>query len=132
MTNWRRLNIYLAMVVILAAAAAAQAMIPRRHLGHAPSQGQLEQMIPKTFGQWTFDPQVRLVEPAGTDTLSKQIYSAELARGFRDRNGRLIMLIIAYGASQSDRLQLHRPEVCYAAQGFRVSAFAEPKPFIGQ
>ena len=32
------------------------------------------------------------------------------------------MLVVAYGASQSDRLQLHRPEICYAAQGFRVTA----------
>ena len=31
------------------------------------------------------------------------------------------MLMVAYGESQSDRLQLHHPEVCYTAQGFRVS-----------
>ena len=31
------------------------------------------------------------------------------------------MLLVAYGESQSDRLQLHHPEVCYTAQGFRVS-----------
>ena len=31
------------------------------------------------------------------------------------------MLMIAYGESQSDRLQLHHPEVCYTAQGFRVT-----------
>ena len=31
------------------------------------------------------------------------------------------MFIIAYGESQSDRLQLHHPEVCYTAQGFRVT-----------
>jgi EpsI family protein len=32
-----------------------------------------------------------------------------------------VMLMVAYGESQSDRLQLHHPEVCYTAQGFRVS-----------
>ena len=31
------------------------------------------------------------------------------------------MLMVAYGESQSDSLQLHHPEVCYTAQGFRVS-----------
>jgi EpsI family protein len=31
------------------------------------------------------------------------------------------MLMVAYGESQSDRLQMHHPEVCYTAQGFRVS-----------
>ena len=31
------------------------------------------------------------------------------------------MLSLAYGANQSRALQLHKPEVCYAAQGFSVS-----------
>jgi EpsI family protein len=119
--NWRRINILLAIAAILAAAATAHAMIPHRLLGHAPTQDQLESMIPESFGQWTYEPNIRLVEPPGSDTLSKQIYSAELARGYRDPAGHLVMLIIAYGASQSDRLQLHRPEICYSAQGFRVS-----------
>ena len=30
------------------------------------------------------------------------------------------MLSIAYGKNQSDNLQLHKPEVCYPAQGFKL------------
>jgi EpsI family protein len=120
--NLRRLNIVLAIFAILVAAVTAQAMIPHRLLGKAPTQNELENMIPTSFGQWTYAPEVRLVEPTDKDTLSKIIYSAELARGYRDPAGNLVMLIIAYGASQNDRLQLHRPEVCYSAQGFRVSS----------
>lgn len=119
--NWRRINILLAIAIILGAAVAAQAMIPHRKLGKAPTQDELERMIPKSFGEWTYEPDVRLVEPPGDDSLSKQIYNAELARGYRDPEGRLVMFLVAYGASQSDRLQLHRPEICYAAQGFRVA-----------
>jgi EpsI family protein len=37
------------------------------------------------------------------------------------------MLMVAYGESQSDRLQLHHPEVCYTAQGFRVSRTSSVK-----
>ncbi len=117
----RRVNIILAIALILGAAVAAQAMIPHRKLGKAPTNEELDRMIPKTFGNWTYEPEVRLVEPPGSDTLSKQIYNAELARGYRDPDGRLVMFLVAYGASQSDRLQLHRPEICYAAQGFRVA-----------
>jgi EpsI family protein len=119
--NWRRINLFLAIAMILGAAVAAQAMIPHRKLGKAPTQDELERMIPKSFGQWTYEPEVRLVEPPGDDSLSKQIYNAELARGYRDPEGHLVMFLVAYGASQSDRLQLHRPEICYAAQGFRVA-----------
>ncbi len=118
--NGRRVNIFLAIAMIFAAAMAARAMIPHNKLGKAPTQEELDRMIPRNFGQWTYEPDVRLVEPPGSDALSKQIYNAELARGYRDPDGRLIMFLVAYGASQSDRLQLHRPEICYAAQGFRV------------
>ena len=31
------------------------------------------------------------------------------------------MMVLAYGNLQSDLLQLHRPEVCYAAVGFQIS-----------
>jgi len=32
-----------------------------------------------------------------------------------------MMLVVAYGGDQSDALKAHRQEVCYTAQGFRVS-----------
>ena len=81
----------------------------------------LEEVIPRAFGDWKSVPEVRIVEPPGSDTLAREIYSQEIARGYADRDGHIIMLLIAYGMSQSDRLQLHRPEICYTAQGFRVS-----------
>jgi EpsI family protein len=31
------------------------------------------------------------------------------------------MMVIAYGGDQSDALQLHRPEVCYSANGYKVT-----------
>ena len=30
------------------------------------------------------------------------------------------MLSIAYGGDQSDTMQVHRPEICYTAQGFQI------------
>jgi len=84
----------------------------------------IDKNIPRQFGEWMPVPGVRIVEPPGSDTLSHEIYNQEIGRGYVDRDGHVIMLLIAYGASQSDRLQLHRPEICYTAQGFRVS-----KPF---
>jgi EpsI family protein len=125
--TWRRINIVAASVAILVAAVLAHLMIPHRRISEGLTANALETMIPKSFGQWTYEPSVRLVSPPGDDTLSKQIYNAELARGYRDAEGHLVMLVVAYGASQSDRLQLHRPEICYAAQGFRVSKLTAVK-----
>src|SRR5262249_34827860 len=36
------------------------------------------------------------------------------------RNGTDIMMLMAHGDSQSNELQLHRPEVCYPAFGFAI------------
>lgn len=119
--DWRRINIILALAAVLMAAVTAQAMIPTRLLATAPTQDGLDNMIPREFGQWTYEPSVRLVQPQAQEELSKLIYSAELARGFRDPAGNVVMLMIAYGPNQSDHLQVHRPEICYSAQGFRVS-----------
>src|SRR3546814_14636753 len=38
------------------------------------------------------------------------------------------MMVIAYCDIQSDTLQLHRPEVCYEAAGFRITR-SEPVAF---
>ena len=115
-----RLQIVLASLAILSAAVAAEAMTPRTLMAQSSASLNLETLIPKQFGQWKAVPDVKLVEPPG-DTLSREIYNQEIVRGFQDEEGHVVMLLIAYGVSQSDRLQLHRPEVCYAANGFRVS-----------
>jgi EpsI family protein len=116
-----RIHIILASFVILSAAVAAEAMTPRTLMAQSTASMNLETLIPKEFGQWKPVPDVRVVEPPGSDYLAREIYNQELARGFVDEDGHVVMLLIAYGVSQSDRLQLHRPEICYAANGFRVS-----------
>jgi EpsI family protein len=117
----RNIQVVLASFAILSAAALAQAMVPRISMARSTASLDLEKVIPKEFGEWKLVPDVRIVEPPGSDTLSREIYSQEIGRGYTDHDGHVIMLLIAYGVSQSDRLQLHRPEICYAAQGFRVS-----------
>lgn len=50
-----------------------------------------------------------------------EIYSQTLSKTYVDSTGYRIMLSIAYGGDQSRDLQVHRPEVCYSAQGFKLS-----------
>ena len=54
--------------------------------------------------------------------LEQRIYSQELARGYTDAAGNVVMFLVAYGPVQNYRLKSHLPEVCYSAAGFRVSA----------
>ena len=117
----RAVSLALAIVAMVAATVAAVAMKPRQLMAKSQTELNLEASLPRAFGQWRPAPGVRLVEPPGSDTLSREIYNQEVARGYFDAEGHLVMLLVAYGESQSERLQLHRPEICYAAQGFVVS-----------
>lgn len=117
----RTIQTVLASLAILAAAGVAYGLVPREIMARSSDTFDLEKIVPREFGEWKSVANVRLIEPPGPDTLAKQLYSQEVGRGYMDREGHLVMLLIAYGPNQSNRLQLHRPEICYAAEGFRVS-----------
>jgi EpsI family protein len=78
-------------------------------------------LIPEEFGDWKLLPQIRLVVPIEEDALANRIYSQMVGRAYADKAGNTVMLLMAYGPKQVDKLQLHRPEICYVAEGFRVS-----------
>lgn len=49
------------------------------------------------------------------------VYDALLERVYVGPEGMPVMLSVAFGADQSEALQVHRPDVCYTAAGFAVS-----------
>ena len=61
-----------------------------------------------------------LPDPA-TQALLNSIYNQTLSRTYINSLGQRIMLSVAYGGDQSDGTRAHLPEVCYPAQGFRIS-----------
>ena len=81
----------------------------------------LHTMIPKQFGDWREEPQqiVQVINPQTQELLDK-LYSETLSRTYVNANSYRIMLSLAYGADQRRSLQVHKPEVCYQAQGFVV------------
>lgn len=83
----------------------------------------LAAMVPAAFGDWIEEPGVvaQVVNPQQKDMLDK-IYSQTLSRTYVNRQGYRIMLSLAYGKNQSGSLQLHKPEICYPAQGFTLLA----------
>ncbi|MBA7561586.1 hypothetical protein ES708_03225 [subsurface metagenome] len=109
-----------AAVVILLAAVIAEAMRPRTLMADLRPKVEFESVFPKVFGTWKLRPEIRLVTPADLETLADKIYSQTLARGYMNDKGQTVMLLVAYGPRQTDRLQLHRPEICYVAEGFDI------------
>jgi EpsI family protein len=106
----------------LAAAGAAEALKPRRKLMLLRG-GTIAQGVPATFGSWTAEGSDSLVSPDQAGRLSKTLYSEIVQRIYSDQaTGVTVMLLAAYGDTQSDLLQLHRPESCYPAVGFNIES----------
>ena len=93
----------------------------------------LADAVPVSFGEWTEQPgQGVLVVDPQTEALLNSIYSQILTRTYVRKDGYRIMLSLAYGDDQRGGLQAHRPEVCYPAQGFKVTQNVDgqlPTPF---
>ena len=113
----------IAAVLMAASAVAGQAMVPTKRLALLRGPFKLEDLVPATFAGWQVDNHSvsGIVNPQ-TEALLSKLYSQMLDRVYVDAAGHRIMLSIAYGADQADDdVQLHYPEVCYPAQGFRVT-----------
>jgi EpsI family protein len=106
---------------MLSAAVLAKVLSPTVGLSDQQNKINLEKMIPLQFGEWKLDTagSAGVVNPEVAASLS-EIYSQTLSRTYVNASGDRIMLSVAYGDNQSRQLQVHRPEVCYSAQGFTV------------
>jgi EpsI family protein len=111
----------LVLVAMLLATGLSVAAKPRTKVADQGPKIDLEQLVPKSFGDWKMDDRVVPVLPSPEQqALLNRIYNQTLARTYVNGRGERMMLSIAYGGDQSDGTQMHRPEVCYAAQGFQV------------
>ncbi|MBI3479749.1 MAG: EpsI family protein [Nitrosomonadales bacterium] len=117
-TNKQAVLIGLLLIVVAISAAYLK---PTKKLADSMPAVNLEKMIPAQFGEWYTDPVVLepIISPDRKILLSK-LYAQTLNRSYLDGHGTRIMLSIAYGGDQSDEMQVHRPELCYTAQGFQV------------
>lgn len=109
------------LVLMLASAGLAIAMRPTQKIADHGPKVVLETMIPHAFGEWQEEKQsgAQIVDPQTKEMLDK-IYSQTLSRTYVNGSGYRVMLSIAYGNDQSDSMQVHKPEVCYPAQGFTL------------
>jgi EpsI family protein len=88
--------------------------------------GKLEDLVPKAIGPWNFVTASGLVVPP-EDELEKATYAQILTRIYSDGQNPPIMLLMAQSGSQTGFLQIHRPEFCYTAGGYSISAIT-PHP----
>jgi EpsI family protein len=104
------------------ALALAEVARPRRRVDPARAVVSLETLFPRSFAGWQVDPtEEAFVRPSENGGRAYGIYDQVLERVYTRGPGERVMVSAVYGSEQSTALQLHRPEVCYAASGFRVT-----------
>jgi EpsI family protein len=124
----------LLLMLMMASAAVAHTMRPTGSLADERTPIDLSSMVPTEFPGWReqLNLAVHIIDPEQQATIDR-IYTQTLTRNYVDSSGYRIMLSIAYGKNQSDNLQLHKPEVCYPAQGFKLENLARgPLELTGQ
>lgn len=108
-------------VLMVSSGALTMALTPTQKIADQQERINLEMMIPDKFGDWKIDSTiVPLQIDAETQAKLDKIYNQTLARTYVNSQGERIMLSVAYGGDQSDSLSVHKPEVCYYAQGFEI------------
>jgi EpsI family protein len=102
------------------AALLAWAMTPTKYWSEHTASVKYATLFPSEFGAWKLAPEqsTAVVNPQQQETLDA-IYDEIVSLVYVDSgSGRRVMISLAYGNNQSRATQVHKPEVCYPAQGF--------------
>ena len=116
---------------MLCAVVASGVLTPRKDMV-LPGEVRLAALVPKEFGDWRESPNVlaqvdvAVRRDGALEVLN--VYDEVVSRSYRNSSGQVVMLSIAYGRRQRQEVKIHRPELCYAAQGFTVT----PLPRLSQ
>ena len=118
MFNARHIVVCCAMLI---AAGLSLAMTPTKKVADLSEKFNLATMVPESFADWRIDPTVIPIEPSpDLKAVIEKLYQQTVSRTYTNSNGDRVMLSIAYGGDQSRSMQVHKPEVCYTAQGFLI------------
>jgi EpsI family protein len=100
-------------------AGAAYALEPRRRVSLL-GRRTLASLVPYRFGAYTSRDVSDLIAPR-EDSLESRLYGQTVGRIYSSSaGGPDVMMLLAYGDTQNDNLQLHRPETCYPFFGYQI------------
>lgn len=106
---------------------------PDTFLSDLRPKGSLMDVMPARIGDWVQQPLAMNVQlPPDVAAQLKSIYTETVEKVYVNSSGEHVMVTVAYGRDQSDGFKVHRPEVCYSAQGFNVQKPVEAQLDLGQ
>jgi EpsI family protein len=119
-------------VAVAALLALAGALVPLlRPVPAAASQApSIDAALPGRVGAWRavpwqgpLDANVRRHDAPDFDNPYDQV----AMRAYAGAHGRVLTLVVAWGASQRQEVKIHRPELCYLAQGYHVQGLQDAR-----
>ena len=110
------------LALMLGAGALSVVAVPTEQLSKTRKAFDLETAIPTSFGDWKLDASITPLPPSPDKAaVLSRTYDQILSRTYVNRQGERAMLSITYGSRQNHQMRAHRQEVCYSAQGFKIS-----------
>jgi len=113
-----------AAVALMAAAAVLASFMRPTLTASSAAPGTFERGIPTAFGDWKPGPQgvqqADLTVGGDGERTNDRPYDEVVSRNYIRADGRGVMLAVAYAAEQRQEVKVHRPDLCYPAQGFRM------------
>jgi EpsI family protein len=114
------------LAVMLASTAMGFWLKPTHFVADTAPKLNLVAIVPRAFAGWTIDPnEFPIAFPPELQAFIDRTYDQVLERTYTDAHGHRVMLSMDY-VRHSEKYNLHRPEVCYPAQGFIVERDPEP------
>jgi len=116
--SWLRSSVVATLLIGIASAG----LLLRPSINAAAPDPNLEQAVPERFGEWRMLPNALVQASVATKgaTSTDQPYDEIVSRTYVNARGDMVMLALAYGKNQRQEVKVHRPELCYPAQGFKV------------
>lgn len=109
-------------LLMLISGIGAWLLTPRTEVN--PHHPPLAEVIPANFGEWHAVVTPETVVDPSTERDAKDsfftLYDDVLMRAYQNGSGHVVLLALAYGKHQRQEFKIHRPELCYVAQGFRL------------
>jgi EpsI family protein len=116
-----RLSLILSAAMMLAAMLAYWATPHLVEVTDAPS---LEDTVPRQFGDWRElpTPYAQVSLSTGNDPNMENPYDQTVMRTYVNGKGQQVMLALAWGKRQRQEVKIHRPDLCYVAQGYKIQS----------
>ncbi len=107
-------------IAFILAAVCAYLATPR--LSAISNEPSLEATVPKKFGEWRelANPYAQVSLATGQEAGLNQPYDQTLMRTYVNNRGQQVMLALAWGRYQRQEVKVHRPDLCYVAQGYKI------------